>query len=68
VPIAILTAAVATRELRESRVTGEHHYDIPGAVAVTAGLLSLVYGFTRAQLDGWARRPRSRSWRLQSSC
>jgi MFS family permease len=53
VPIAIITAAVATRELRESRVTGEHHYDIPGALAVTAGLLSLVYGFTRAQLDGW---------------
>ncbi len=53
VPIAIITAAVATRELRESRVTGEHHYDIPGAVAVTAGLLALVYGFTRAQLDGW---------------
>jgi EmrB/QacA subfamily drug resistance transporter len=53
VPIAIITAAIATRELRESRVTGEHHYDIPGAIAVTAGLLSLVYGFTRAQLDGW---------------
>jgi MFS family permease len=53
VPIAIITAAVATRELRESRVTGEHHYDIPGALAVTAGLLALVYGFTRAQLDGW---------------
>jgi MFS family permease len=42
VPIAIVTAAVATRELRESRVTGEHHYDIPGAVAVTTGLLALV--------------------------
>jgi MFS family permease len=53
VPIAIITAAVATRELHESRVTGEHHYDIPGALAVTAGLLSLVYGFTKAQLDGW---------------
>jgi predicted MFS family arabinose efflux permease len=34
-------------------VSGESHYDLPGAVAVTAGLLSLVYGFTRAQLDGW---------------
>ena len=32
----------------ESRADGEHHYDIPGAVTVTAGLLSLVYGFTRA--------------------
>jgi len=53
VPIAIITAAVATRELRESRVSGEHHYDIPGALAVTGGLLALVYGFTRAQLDGW---------------
>jgi len=53
VPIGIITAAAATRELRESRVTGERHYDVPGALAVTAGLLSLVYGFTRAQLDGW---------------
>lgn len=53
VPIAIITAVVATRELHESRVGGESHYDLPGAVAITAGLLSLVYGFTRAQLDGW---------------
>lgn len=53
VPIAIVAAVGAVRELRESRVTGESHYDIPGALAVTAGLLSLVYGFTRAELDGW---------------
>jgi EmrB/QacA subfamily drug resistance transporter len=53
VPIAIITAIAATRELNESRVTGERHYDIPGALAVTTGLLSLVYGFTRAQINGW---------------
>ena len=28
-------------------------YDIPGAVSVTLGLLSLVYGFTKAAQDGW---------------
>ncbi|MER7754246.1 MFS transporter [Kitasatospora sp. NPDC097643] len=27
--------------------------DVPGVVLATAGLLSLVYGFTRAESDGW---------------
>jgi EmrB/QacA subfamily drug resistance transporter len=54
VPIAILAALAATREVRESRAEGESRYDIPGALTVTTGLLSLVYGFTRAETDGWA--------------
>jgi len=53
-PIAIVTAFAAQREVRESRAEGERHYDLWGAAAVTAGLLSLVYGFTRAQIDGWS--------------
>jgi EmrB/QacA subfamily drug resistance transporter len=53
VPIAIVTALVATHEVRESRAEGERRYDTWGAVTSTAGLLSLVYGFTRAQSDGW---------------
>jgi EmrB/QacA subfamily drug resistance transporter len=54
VPIAIIAAVGAVREVRESRAEGERRYDLPGAVAVTGGLLTLVYGFTRAETDGWA--------------
>jgi EmrB/QacA subfamily drug resistance transporter len=54
VPIAIIAAAGAAREVKESRAEGEHRYDIPGALAITIGLLALVYGFTRAEIDGWA--------------
>ncbi len=31
----------------------EPRYDLPGAFLVTSGLLALVYGFTKAQTDGW---------------
>ena len=53
VPIAIGAAFAATRLVRESQ--GEHRgsYDVPGAVTSTAGLLALVYGFTRAESHGW---------------
>lgn len=52
-PIAVVTAFAALREVRESRAEGESHYDLRGAATVTGGLLCLVYGFTRAQSDGW---------------
>ena len=54
VPIAILAALAATRLVHESKAEGESRYDIPGALTSTLGLLSLVYGFTRAETDGWA--------------
>jgi EmrB/QacA subfamily drug resistance transporter len=54
VPIAIVAAVAATRFVSESRSTLRHGYDIPGAATVTGGLLALVYGFTKAGLDGWA--------------
>ena len=37
----------------ESRATGDTRYDIPGAATVTAGLVAIVYGFTKAGSDGW---------------
>ena len=40
--------------LRESRADGENRYDLAGALTVTAGLGSLVYGFSLAEY-GWAR-------------
>jgi EmrB/QacA subfamily drug resistance transporter len=54
VPIAIIAAVLASREITESKADGERSYDVPGAVLVTAALLSLVYGFTRAESDGWS--------------
>jgi EmrB/QacA subfamily drug resistance transporter len=48
VPIALLTALAASRFVKESRAHGNTKYDIPGAILVTLGLVSLVYGFTQA--------------------
>ncbi|MGO9342856.1 MAG: MFS transporter [Acidimicrobiales bacterium] len=53
VPIAVLAAVFATREVRESRSEARKGYDVAGAITATTGLLSLVYGFTRAGTDGW---------------
>ncbi len=53
VPIAIAAAVAAWRFNTESRSPVRHGYDIPGAVTVTGGLLTLVYAFTKAGSDGW---------------
>jgi EmrB/QacA subfamily drug resistance transporter len=53
VPIGIIAAVFAKREITESKADGARHYDVPGAVLVTGALVSLVYGFTRAEIDGW---------------
>lgn len=53
IPIALVAAAFAVRGVAESRAHGDTRYDMPGAVVVTAGLIGLVYGFTRAAEDGW---------------
>ncbi|HVU91698.1 MAG TPA: MFS transporter, partial [Jatrophihabitans sp.] len=53
-PIAIATAVAALAVVRESRVEGTPRYDIPGAVISTLGLVALVYGFTKADEDGWS--------------
>ena len=41
----------------QSRAEGTTRYDVPGALLSTLGLVSLVYGFTRATTDGWASAP-----------
>ncbi len=49
--VALLGAlAVIVRDVPAPRLGG---YDLPGAVTVTAGLVSIVYGFSRAAEDGW---------------
>ncbi|MEV4350566.1 MFS transporter [Actinoplanes sp. NPDC049596] len=52
-PIAIIAAVAAVRFVGESRAEGNTRYDLPGALTSTAGLVALVYGFTKAAEDGW---------------
>jgi EmrB/QacA subfamily drug resistance transporter len=54
VPIAILASIGAVAVVHESRTEGSTRYDVPGAVLSTLGLVSLVYGFTKADSDGWS--------------
>ena len=54
VPIAIIAVFLAFPFVHESKAGGEHSYDLPGTLTATLGLLSLVYGFTKAAQDGWA--------------
>lgn len=56
-PIAVAASFAATRLVRESRSERRSGYDVPGALVSTVGLLSLVYGFTRAETDGWRSAP-----------
>ncbi|MFI9630617.1 MFS transporter [Streptomyces sp. NPDC052042] len=49
---AVIGALTVIREPAHSRNTAR--LDIPGVVLATLGLIALVYGFTRAETDGWA--------------
>ena len=53
VPVATLAALAAFRVLPESRNEGSRHFDIAGAVTVTAGLSLLVYALVDASDAGW---------------
>ena len=54
VPVAVAAIALTPVLLPESRLDVAHrHFDVPGAVSVTAGLMLLVYATTRATSDGW---------------
>jgi EmrB/QacA subfamily drug resistance transporter len=48
VPVALLVAALAIPFVHESKAHGDTRYDVPGVLLGTAGLFSLVYGFTEA--------------------
>jgi EmrB/QacA subfamily drug resistance transporter len=52
VPFAAATLAVVPRLIGESRVAGRG-FDLPGAVAVTAGMTTLVYTVLEATDYGW---------------
>ena len=53
VPIGIAAAALSPRLLPESRHEGARHFDIAGAITVTAGLSLLVYSLVDANQAGW---------------
>jgi EmrB/QacA subfamily drug resistance transporter len=54
VPIGLVAAAIAPSLLAESRAMGaRRHFDVTGAVTVTAGLSLLVYALVDANNAGW---------------
>jgi EmrB/QacA subfamily drug resistance transporter len=53
VPVGLAAAAAAVRVLPESRNEGPRHFDVAGAVSITAGLSLLVYTLVDANQAGW---------------
>jgi MFS family permease len=53
VPVGILGLVLAPFLLNESRDATAESYDVPGAVLVTSGLVTLVYAITQANHYGW---------------
>jgi EmrB/QacA subfamily drug resistance transporter len=54
VPVGIATFVASLRLVPESKDEVAHRsFDVPGAVTVTAGLMTLVYAIVRAQQQGW---------------
>jgi EmrB/QacA subfamily drug resistance transporter len=54
VPVGVAAIALTPVLLRESRADLAHrHFDLPGAVSITAGLMLLVYATTHATDHGW---------------
>ncbi len=57
VPIAIIGFVGGIVFVREPALGRERaRLDVPGLLLVTTGLISLVYGFTRAESEGWSER------------
>ena len=53
VPVGLAALALAPVLLRESRDAQVKSFDVPGAVLVTGGLVTLVYAITQASDFGW---------------
>jgi MFS family permease len=53
VPIGLAAAALAPRLVPESRADGPRRFDLPGATALTAGLLLLIFTLGDATSAGW---------------
>jgi EmrB/QacA subfamily drug resistance transporter len=54
IPVGAIVLGLSPWLLRESRADLRHrHFDFAGAATITAGLMLLVYGMTRATQHGW---------------
>ncbi|MFD6225273.1 MFS transporter [Streptomyces sp. NPDC060232] len=53
VPVALAVLFIAPAVIKESRPVTRPKLDVPGATAVTLGLLALIYGLTQAGEHGW---------------
>jgi EmrB/QacA subfamily drug resistance transporter len=53
VVFAVPAAIAGTRLLHHVPATSRPRLDIPGTLTATAGLFSLVFGLSRAEIDGW---------------
>jgi len=56
VPVGVSAFVLSLRFVPESRIAGQRGFDAFGALAVTAGLLVLVYAIVKAEEFGWASR------------
>ncbi|MFB8205443.1 MFS transporter [Kitasatospora purpeofusca] len=55
IPFAVVAAVGAVMVIREpAEGRNRNRLDVPGVLLVTTGLVALVYGFTRAESDGWS--------------
>ncbi|MGW3012290.1 MFS transporter [Streptomyces sp. NPDC001219] len=58
IPFAVVAATGALLVIREpAEGRNPSRLDVPGVILATLGLVSLVYGFTRAESDGWLAGP-----------
>ncbi|GAB2884270.1 MFS transporter [Streptomyces mayteni] len=54
IPFAVVAAIGAVMVIREPESARNHsRLDIPGVILASTGLVALVYGFTRAEHEGW---------------
>ena len=53
VPVGLVALVLAPFLINESRDATAESYDVPGAVLVTSGLVTLVYAITQANNYGW---------------
>jgi EmrB/QacA subfamily drug resistance transporter len=54
VPVGVAVLLLTRPLVRESRISGLHGFDFPGAATVTSSLALLVYGISKAPDVGWA--------------
>ncbi len=53
-PVGVIATVLALRYVPESKADlGHRNFDLFGSVSVTAGLMLLVYGLTKAPTEGW---------------